>query len=63
MILCLCSKTRKLKTWCAILAYRKEKIEKMESKYDKQFHIVFQALKQMENKKFDYVEKNRNRPH
>ena len=25
----------------------KEKIEKMESKYDKQFRIVFQALKQL----------------
>ena len=32
-----------------MLSYKdlKEKIEKMESKYDKQFHIVFQALKQM----------------
>ena len=31
------------------LSYKdlKEKIEKMEGKYDKQFHIVFQALKQM----------------
>ncbi|MFH1352145.1 MAG: ORF6N domain-containing protein [bacterium] len=32
-----------------MLSYRdlKEKIEKMESKYDKQFRIVFQALKQL----------------
>lgn len=32
-----------------MLSYKdlKEKIEKMESKYDKQLHIVFQALKQM----------------
>jgi len=32
-----------------MLSYKdlKEKIDKMESKYDKQFHIVFQALKQM----------------
>ncbi len=32
-----------------MLSYKdlKTKIEKMESKYDKQFHIVFQALKQM----------------
>jgi len=32
-----------------MLSYKdlKEKIEKMESKYDKQFHILFQALKQM----------------
>ena len=32
-----------------MLSYKdlKEKIEKMESKYDKQFHIVFQALNRM----------------
>ena len=32
-----------------MLSYKdlKEKIEKMESKYDKQFRIVFQALKKM----------------
>jgi len=32
-----------------MLSYKelKEKIEKMESKYDKQFRIVFQALKQL----------------
>ncbi len=32
-----------------MLSYKdlKAKMEKMESKYDKQFHIVFQALKQM----------------
>ena len=32
-----------------MLSYKelKEKIEKMEGKYDKQFHILFQALKQM----------------
>jgi len=32
-----------------MLSYKdlKERIEKMESKYDKQFRIVFQALKQL----------------